>query len=106
MDTRVGGAHVETTGSHRIACPRPWDRLDPPGKATTEIIWSEDREIEAKNPGISLRWAPSKDGIKSCWPSFTSNAGLLTGNLGAHSELSMVACPIRGPTAQHPLHNS
>lgn len=66
MDTRVGGAPVETTGSHCIACRRPCNRLDPPGKATTEIIWSKVREIEAKNPRISLRWAPSKDGTNSC----------------------------------------
>lgn len=103
---RVGGAHVETTDSQCIACPRHWDRLDPPGKETTEIIWSEDRKIKAKNPEISLRWAPSKDETNNCWPSFINNAGLSTDNLGTHSELSMVAYPIRGPTAQHPPHNS
>lgn len=106
MDTRVGGAHVETTGSHRISCPRHRDMLDPPGKATIGIIWSEDRGVKAKNPGISLRWAPSKDETNSFWPSFANHAGLLMGNLGAHSELSIMAHPIRGPAAQHSPHNS
>lgn len=75
MDTRVGGALVETTGSRCIACPRHWDRLDSPEKATTGIIGSEDRGVKAKNSGISLRWAPSKDGTNSCWPSFTNHTG-------------------------------
>ena len=70
MAPTVSGACVETTGPNHTACPRHLERLNPPGKATTDRGHLEvSRELRPRPQGLPCGGLSKKVDPAARWPS-------------------------------------
>lgn len=73
MAPTVSEAFVETTGPNHTACPRHWERLNPPGKATMDRGPLEvNRELRPRPQGLPCGGLSKKVEPASRWPSVTN----------------------------------
>ena len=61
MAPTVSGACMETTGPNHTPCPRHWERLNPPGKASMDRGPLEvNRELGPRPQGLPCRGLSEK----------------------------------------------